>query len=207
MNLWEKKKWLVICLIAFICMAGGLWASRPKELSDGQQVPVSLQESGNAAAGEKKLCVYVTGAVAQPGMCYASARARYGDVIKLAGGLTEQADVNKVNLAKKCKDGCQVHVPIRKEKTRRTAAGQKSHLSRNTRTGAAAVPAETGQRKVNINRASARELESLPGIGPALARRILDYREKKRFSSVKELQQVPGIGPAKFKALAGQVEV
>lgn len=206
MNRWEKKKWLVICCLVLICTAGGLWAARPKDLAEGQMVPVAEEPSGIVPDGDKKLCVYVTGAVAQPGMYYASARARYGDVIRLAGGLTEQADVNRVNLAKKCKDGCQIHVPEYKPKGGKRSAG-KTATGRREQDQSAARAAIREQGKVNINQASARELESLPGIGPALAQRIIQYRLKKRFMTVKDLQQVPGIGPAKLRALADRVEV
>lgn len=207
MNVWEKKKWLVICGLVLLCTAGGLWASQPKELAGGQQVPVSVPAAAAPPGGDKKLCVYVTGAVVRPGIYYASLQARYGDVLPLAGGPTEQADLSKVNLARKCKDGCQIHVPARKEKIRRSSAGQKSQNIQNKRKDTAVAAGRTGQEKVNLNSASAEELEALPGIGPALARRIIRYRNTKRFATVRDLQQVPGIGPAKYKALADRLEV
>lgn len=204
MNSWEKQKWLVIISIILVCTGVGLWFSRPGENVEGQLVqdmPVSARDEQK----EQGLCVYISGAVAQPGLYRVPQGTRYGDALERAGGLTEVADLTKVNLAKKCKDGCQIHVPERKMKKEKTARGK---TNRNKEKGEEqeAIP-DTADRKVNVNLATSEELERLPGIGPSLAQKIIRCRQAKRFTTVKDLLQVPGIGPAKLKRLADKVEV
>lgn len=203
MNLWEKQKWLVIVSIILVCTGAGLWFSRPEEQSGGrlaQDVPITAGDERK----EERLCVYISGAVAQPGLYRVPPGTRYGDALEQSGGLTEQADLSKVNLAKKCKDGCQIHVPERKVKREKTAKGKSGRKSTKEQ---AEQGNEEAAGKVNVNLASAEELERLPGIGPSLAQKIIRCRQAKRFTTVNDLLQVPGIGPAKLKRLADKVEV
>ncbi len=203
MNLWEKQKWLVIVSIILLCTGVGLWFSRPGEQNGGQLVP-DMPAAAREEQKEEGLCVYLSGAVVQPGLYRVAPGTRYGDALEQAGGLTDEADLTKVNLAKKCKDGCQIHVPERKAKKEKAVKGKNGRQSRQEKEN----PADgTADQKINVNLASAEELERLPGIGPSLAQKIIRCRQAKRFSTVKDLLQVPGIGPAKLKQLADKVEV
>lgn len=208
MDPWEKKKWLVVLAIVLCCVAGGLWQSRSRTPE-----PAAGQAQAQVAAPrpEKKAraTIYISGAVQSPGLYQVEPGIRYQEALDVAGGATEDADLTRVNLAKKCKDGSQVNVPFLKKSSRRssTAAGSGGNGTGGGPAGPAEGPAAIPGGKVNLNTADEAQLTTLPGIGPSLARRILQYRQQKPFQRVEDLQQVSGIGPAKFRRLADQVEV
>jgi competence protein ComEA len=141
-----------------------------------------------ASAGEARrpaLLVHVVGAVRLPGLYRLRDGARIADAVARAGGATRKADLALINLAAPLADGAQVVVP-----RRQPAAGA----------GGAAPEAAAGP--VHLNTATLEQLDTLPGIGPTTAQRILDYRQENgAFSSVDELDAVPGIGPARLEQL------
>lgn len=210
MDPWEKKKWLVVLGIVLCCVAGGLWQSRSRtpETQGGQ-----AQAQVAAPRPEKKAraTIYISGAVQNPGLYQVEPGIRYQEALEVAGGATEEADLTRVNLARKCKDGSQVNVPFLKKSSRRSSSGTSSGGNgggerAGSVSGEPAAPPPAGG-KVNLNTADEAQLTTLPGIGPSLARRIILHRQQKPFQRVEDLQQVSGIGPAKFRRLAGQVEV
>lgn len=136
------------------------------------------------------ITVYVTGAVAEPAklhqLPYGS---RVSDAVAAAGGMTERANRTLVNVAAIIRDGDQVHVPF---------AGDEGE--------GAALATPSGGRRVKVNSAPQAELETLPGIGPTTALRIIQYRELVgSFGSLEDLDQVSGIGSATLEALADLV--
>jgi competence protein ComEA len=146
---------------------------------------------GEARAAETpKLIVHVVGAVRRPGLYRLREGARIADALARAGGATGKADLTVVNLAAPLSDGVQVVVP-------RRLAGA----------GAAAAPSAGSspvapQGPVHLNTATLEQLDSLPGVGPVTAQKILDYRvQNGGFASVDELDAVPGIGPARMDQL------
>lgn len=153
--------------------------------------------------GDKRqpsLSVHVAGAVARPGLYLLSEGSRVADALEKAGGAATDALIDGLNLAARLKDGEKVMVPRRQE-TPPEAAGV-------LQAGAATDTTSTGDRPVNINTAGVSELETLPGIGPEYARRIVEYRVKNGpFSSVDELDEVMGIGPHKLDSLKGLVNI
>jgi competence protein ComEA len=148
------------------------------------------------------LVVYVSGAVVSPGVYELKANARVDDGVRAAGGLREDAAAEAVNLAAMLEDGMQVHIPTHEE----LASGQTLAPGATTAASAAGLAqtpsTQTQGGLVNINTADMATLETLPGIGPATAQRIIAYREAKgAFSSIEELRQVSGIGEKKYAAL------
>ncbi|MDO4791950.1 MAG: ComEA family DNA-binding protein [Buchananella hordeovulneris] len=165
--------------------------------------------------GAQLLAVHVAGAVVRPGVYLLAPGSRVVDALTAAGGPTAQAEANAINLARPVQDGERIVVPLPGQVVEEPggAGGQPGAQAGG---GDSSGPAQGGARQgstgqggaVNINAAGAAELETLPGIGPALAQRIVSFREEHgEFSSVEQLQNVPGIGPAKFAAIAQLVRV
>src|SRR5436190_16306287 len=146
---------------------------------------------GTSAVGTPtaRVVVDVVGAVRQPGLYRLSQGSRIADAIARAGGATSKAALAQVNLAAPLADGEQVVVPAR---------GQAGGAVPATGSGAGATPTAP----VQLSTATLEELDGLPGVGPATAQKILDYRTKHgAFSSVDELDAVPGIGPKRLEQL------
>ena len=184
---------LVVVLIAAV----GVWrhaASRERaqafaqsssEGEDSESAPVAAgpSPSAPASAGDNAddVVVYVSGAVASPGVLTLPANSRVIDAITAAGGATPEADLESINLARILVDGEQIRVGVVGEPPPVASAGT------GTASGAC----------VRLATATETELQTLPGIGPALAQRIISYRSTHpRLTSVDELDDVPGIGPS-----------
>lgn len=186
-----------ICIL-FLIAAGGLFWRQQSASVDFSGEPVSVQDSnqpdwdvadrkrmGGQTAQETDLeecAVYVSGAVKKPGIYRYSGTARLCDAIKARGGFTKKADKNSVNLARVLTDGEQIIVQIR----------QKAKNSLQT----AAAKAGDGQEVelIDINKASAKDLLALPGIGEAKAEAIIAYRtEHGPFSKTEDLMKISGI--------------
>jgi len=147
------------------------------------------------------LVVYVTGWVVHPGVYDFSDGDRVIDAIDRAGGVRSGADLAGINLAARLADGMQITVGRR---------GQPGSAGIGSGAGSAGSGGAGADRNagVNINSATLDQLDSLPGIGPALAQRIVDYREQHGpFHSIEELMKVSGIGPKKFAQLQSRITV
>lgn len=149
---------------------------------------VEVITAGEVEEGREpeEIVVYVSGAVKSPGIQRLPAGSRVADALERAGGPLPEADLEGLNLAQKLTDGQRIHVPRR---------GQLS-------------PGSTKSDRVNINTAPASELEKLPGIGPTLASRIVEYREENGpFRRLEDLKKVRGIGESKLRELRDRVEI
>lgn len=156
--------------------------------------PTSAQSEVSPDAGA--LVVHVSGEVANPGVVRLPAEARVVDAIEAAGGLTESADPAAINLAAPLSDGQQVHIARRGETV--PVPGIHSGI---TPAGPTSATTEDGA-LINLNTASAEQLEALPRIGPSLAARIVEYREDNGlFASIDDLVNVSGIGPAILESI------
>lgn len=150
---------------------------------------VVVEESSTAT-------VHVAGAVQHPGVVELPAGARVADAVAAAGGATVDADLDGVNLARPVTDGERILVPRRGEVT----------ASGGTAPGAGSAWRADG--RLDLNLATAADLEELPGIGPVLAARIVDWRERHGpFTEVGQLREIPGIGERTFQNLADLVAV
>jgi competence protein ComEA len=173
------RRGLLALGIAVACTVIGLgsWWRSPA----AEQAPDVALVSTTAPAPE--LVVNVVGEVATPGLVTVTSGARVADAVRLAGGLKPGADLHDLNLARKLTDGEQIAVGIPPP------------------SGPAATPS-----KLNLNSATASELDALPGVGPVTAQRIVDHRTRKGpFASVDQLREVEGIGDSKLAKLADLV--
>ncbi len=147
------------------------------------------------------LLVDVRGAVARPGVYSLPAGSRVLDALSLAGEPLPDGDTRRLNLARKLNDGEQIYVPSIAETTLTPASGPAKSERQPT-------PTKTPFGKINLNTATVDELDLLPGIGPAIGQRIVDYRtENGPFTSIEELKKVRGIGDVIFAGLQNLVTV
>lgn len=214
----KSKKLIFITILLTGCIITGLISSNDKEkpLAGSSLLQSAQGAVTSKAAQAKTVRVQVSGAVLEPGIYDVPASCRVEEAIAAAGGLTENADSERVNLVRKVRDGMQIRVPAQKaartSSTQRKNAQAKSGLGEIASGKSGSNKAGSGRNSsmmqiVRINSASAGELQQLPGIGPALAQRIVDTRNSGRFNSADDLLRVPGIGKAKLAKLRDYVEV
>lgn len=212
------KKLIFITILLTGCIITSLISSNDKEkpLAGSSLLQSAQGAVTSKAAQAKTVRVQVSGAVLEPGVYDLPASCRVEEAIAAAGGLTENADSERVNLVRKVRDGMQIRVPAQKaartSSTQRKNAQAKSGLGEIASGKSGSNKAGSGRNSsmmqiVRINSASAGELQQLPGIGPALAQRIVDTRNSGRFNSADDLLRVPGIGKAKLAKLRDYVEV
>jgi competence protein ComEA len=176
------------CLVLLLFVGSKLFA-RPQV--DAALAPPAAPpaETATTATG---VVVDVVGAVRRPGLYRLEPGTRIADAVSRAGGATPKADLSLINLAAPLADGEQVVVPKRGVAAVAAPAGGAA--------GSVAGAPSTGP--VHLSTATLEQLDSLPGIGPVTAQKILDYRQKHgAFTSVDELDAVPGIGPARLDQL------
>ncbi len=141
--------------------------------------------------------VYISGAVENYGVIEISSDARLVDAVEKLGGLTQYADVNRVNLAQKLEDGGHYIVPKTGENIGYADEGQAQVGGAN----------DMEDSKININTADATRLKELPGIGDAIAQRIIQYREQNgKFKSIDQIKDVSGIGDKKFEGISDMIK-
>lgn len=155
----------------------------------------------------EKIAIHIIGEVKKEGIVYLEKGSRIVDAIKEAGGATKEADLSQINLAYELQDGQKIYIPNKNEKISEyitRSSGNNVIIEGNN----SSVQTEGKENKVNINTANLNELDSLPGIGPSLAKRIIEYREENgNFKSIEELQNVKGIGDAKYSDIKDNVTV
>jgi competence protein ComEA len=154
--------------------------------------------------------VYVTGSVRNPGVYKLPMGSRLFHLVEAAGGLNNLADPAAVNMAALLEDGLHIHVPRKNERLPEGSAADPPVSARSARPQNHPMPRgkTTTGGMIDINRASQEELTSLKGIGPALAKSILEHRQKNgRFRSVEDLLQVRGIGVKKLEGFRDNVTV
>jgi competence protein ComEA len=164
-------------------------------------------ETSAPATTPVTVTVHVAGQVRSPGVYALPSGGRVADAVVAAGGTAAEADVEQLNLAARVADGERVYVPRKGETAPAVVAAPPAGAGAGSGSGSGAkVGAPAGP--VDLNTATAEQLEALPGVGPATSKAILAYRSSHgRFRSVTELLEVPGIGPAKLEALRPLVKV
>lgn len=200
------------------------------EISEGS-INSNTTEDNNTEV-QNNIYIHIMGEVKNPGVVIAKEGDRIKDIIEKAGGTTEKADLKNINLAYKVEDGQKINIPnvdenksenILQEKddeknkstTNNTRNENKKNVNHITKSSGTNVivdgnnnDAESKSSKVNINTATQTELETLNGIGPSTASKIIKYRnEKGKFKKIEDIKNVSGIGEAKFKKIEADIVV
>jgi competence protein ComEA len=179
-----------------LILLGAWYMARARPAASASESPVATISVQASATKSASVVVDVAGAVARPGVYRLTTADRVEDALKRAGGVTHHADLSQINRAAKLEDGRQILVPTRVLAARAAAAAPSAP-------GAVAPSAP-----INLNTATLEQLDTLDGVGPATAQKILDYRkEHGGFGSVEELDQIPGIGEKRLAAMRDHVRV
>ncbi|MDQ7025862.1 MAG: helix-hairpin-helix domain-containing protein [Anaerolineae bacterium] len=181
-----------IVIIVIVIGSGILLFSRPDavQITINPPLPTETPVPTNTPS---PILIYVTGAVNEPQQTITLPFAsRVSDAIDAVGGFAGDADMTRVNLAGIVRDGDQIHVPSVNDSLDNTEIST--------------LPTPSGGAVIYINSATVEELETLPGVGPTTAQRIIEYREENgAFTSLEDLDNVSGIGPAMLEAVADLV--
>ena len=202
------KNLFIIFVIIFIIIVALIYYKKSTEEFIYSNIIIDNEIEGNVlneVKGEteeiEKIKVYVTGEVKRPGVIELNSGARIEDAIKIAGGITEFADLSKVNLAYCLEDEQKLYIPNINEKHESEYItienGEDILETTNSKNS-----------KVNINTSGIEELCTLSGVGEALAQRIIDYRTQNgKFKTIEDLKNVSGIGEKKFESLKEYVTI
>ena len=225
----KKKKIIIIVVILILFIAYLIYENINKSSSeidfntllDGAENEEAQDKSENIVENdqsktnetaniEETIVVHITGEVKKEGVIYLKKGARIVDAIKEAGGETKEADLSQVNLAYELQDGQKIYIPNKNEKISQYIIGINGETMNDSSasTGSESTSYNKEGTKVNINTANQSELDSLPGIGPALAQRIIDFREENgNFNSIEDIQNVKGIGDSKYEDIKDKIVV
>lgn len=191
-NISTKMKIVIAVVVVIIATTVGIYMYKQT-----QENTVSYY--GNEEQSEEthisQITVHITGAINNPGVIIIEEGARIVDALEAAGGETEEADVNRLNLAYVLEDGEKLYIPSKNEEEQEYITQGKDNMSE-------------GQSKININVAQIGELITLPGVGEATANKIIEYRkENGKFQKIEDLKNVPGIGDSKFENIKMLIKV
>lgn len=226
-----KKKIIIVVIIVTLFIAFFIYRNVNQTSSEidfnmllDESSEIDIEKANESEKGEKKtsenivnneekkatetIVIHITGEVKKEGVIYLKKGARLVDAIKEAGGETKEADLSQVNLAYELQDGQKIYIPNKNEKIEQYIISTNGETIGNNGIAINNKNINKEGEKVNINTASQNELDSLPGIGPALAQRIIDYRnENGNFNAIEDIQQVKGIGDSKFEEIKDKIVV
>ena len=203
----RKRKWSAVdgfLVVGLVMIVVGVGMEYRRKVAPKTEVELISEGDGEGVLGKetievsgKKLVVDVAGAVEEPGVYEVMMGARVREVLVVAGGMSAEADrewVGKeMNLASEVRDGMKVYIPAMGEEVGR---------------GGLNLVFEVSEGKISLNRASIEELDKLPGIGPALAGRIIKYREESGgFINSEEVKLVSGIGDKLYEKIKDLIEL
>lgn len=154
-----------------------------------------------------KIKVHITGAIKNEGIYEIEDGCRIADIIEKAGGLTSEADTLNINLAYRIEDGMKIHIPKTNENI--VEDNTEQHITKgNSNSEDSKKTKENKQNTININTATQTELETLPGIGPSISSKIIEYRKQNgKFKNIEDIKNVSGIGENKFLKIKKYITV
>lgn len=192
------KKPLLILLFIALLVGGGIFINY-QEQTDKIAIDNSNTMANNNPVVENNttITVYVSGEVNNPGIVDLTSASRISDAIKACGDFTALADKSSVNLAQKVEDGMQIKVLALNDNNANATSSSTANKS---------ISNNANTNIININTANEEELDTLPGIGPAMAKRIIEYRQTNgNFKVIEDIKNVSGIGEAKFTKMQDKI--
>lgn len=185
-------------------------SSQPQN-EKSSEIPQTQKQNDSS----RTVYVYITGEITKPGVYKLSEDARIFQLVEMAGGFTPKADTVLLNLAENVTDGSHIHIGAKSSQQSPLIPGMPANVHANIQPQNANTPvtyshsqpqSQSSSGRVNVNTANATELESLPGVGPAIAKRIIDYRNQHgNFSRPEDLINVRGIGKSKLAQILPHV--
>ena len=201
-----KNIYIIVCsVVVVICIIICVFIDKNNRGNNNQTAEientVEQLQIGDIEEDEKKeiICIHISGEVVNPGTYELEGKVRIKEVVDVAGGLTENADLTNVNLAYCVNDGQKINIP--------NVNNQKNpDIDIVSSSAGETVVDNVGEKKININTATQTELETLTGIGPSTASKIIDFRSKNgKFKKNEDIKNVAGIGESKYESIKNEI--
>lgn len=158
------------------------------------------KEESESKDTKEKIIIYIAGAIKNEGVYELDENSRIADCIEKAGGLTEDANLQDINLAYMLEDGMKIYIPKNSESNNHDNTESNATIENKN--------SKTQNVKININTATQTELETLPGIGSSTALKIINYRkENGKFKSIEDIKNVNGIGDSKYNKIKDMIKI
>lgn len=205
LNLTKEQQLILLGLIASIVVGLGVTAYRRFLPSSPEGIAIEEPSDKSRLAPSSMIIVHLSGAVRREGVYRLKPGDRLLDAVGMAGGALPSADLSAINLAEVVKDGVKVIVPVKREVRERISGGPEispEPLRFRVRVSG------TSSRKVNLNTADEKTLDSLPGVGPATAKAIVEYRRMNGpFTRIEQIMEIPRFGKAKFERIKDKITI
>ena len=211
-NLTKKQKIIVIAIAGIVAIGIMYFIYNKNQVKEDinieNEILVNNVITNENNTNDDIVIIHITGSVKNPGIVKLKEGSRIEDAIEAAGGLTEIADITKVNLAYVVEDGTKIKIPsaseedIGDEDIIDSKSGDNIIIEENT------LSSNNSTQTININKATEKEFETLPGIGPSLASKIIEYRNQNgKFESIEDIKNVNGIGDNKYEKIKDLITV
>ena len=211
-NLTRKQKIIVIAIAGIVAIGIMYFIYNKNQVKEDinieNEILVNNVSTNENNINDDIVIIHITGSVKNPGIVKLKEGSRIEDAIEAAGGLTENADITKVNLAYVVEDGTKIKIPsaseedIGDEDIIDSKSGDNIIIEENT------ISSNNSKQTININKATEKEFETLPGIGPSLASKIIEYRNQNgKFGSIEDIKNVNGIGDNKYEKIKDLITV
>ena len=208
----KTKNIIIIILVIIIIIIYNKFIMQNDEIiieniAEEENKTEEIQE--NNSTTEENIVIYITGEIKKEGIYELPENSRIADAIEKAGGINEQADLTQINLAYKLQDGMRIYIPKKAE------LNQENNIKTEDKTETIITKGNTKEtentqtnKKININKATQAELETLPGIGTSTAEKIIKYRtENGNFKKKEDIMNVSGIGENKYQKIKDLINV
>ena len=196
MPMYKKSLLILFCIALFASVSTFYYLYTQEDTTP--IITDNMQTQTQDKQEDTTITVYVSGEVNSPGLVELPSDSRIADAIKACGGKTPHADKTKINLAQKLTDGMQIQV------SSKTPVNNSNEQVNDTNSNS--PNNNSSSNLININTATKEDLDTLPGIGPATAQKIIDYRQEHgNFSSIEDIKNVKGIGEAKFSKMQDKI--